>query len=98
MGWSFRRSIKLGPLRLNLSKSGIGTSVGGPFGSVSRSPTGRVTRTFRIPGTGLSYRTGARDGSGSGCLPAVLLALGAVAAAGGAVAAAIAILARGGAA
>ncbi len=28
MGWSFRKSIKLGAVRLNLSKSGVGGSVG----------------------------------------------------------------------
>lgn len=28
MGWYLRKSLKLGPLRFNLSKSGIGTSVG----------------------------------------------------------------------
>jgi hypothetical protein len=28
MGWGFRRSIKLGPLKLNFSKSGVGYSVG----------------------------------------------------------------------
>jgi hypothetical protein len=28
MAWSFRRSLRLGPFRLNLSKSGLGASVG----------------------------------------------------------------------
>ena len=28
MGWYLRKSLKLGPLRFNLSKSGIGASVG----------------------------------------------------------------------
>lgn len=28
MGWNFRKSIKIGPARINLSKSGIGYSVG----------------------------------------------------------------------
>ena len=93
MGWNFRRSIKVGPVRLNLSKSGIGTSMGGPFGSVSRSPTGRVTRTFRIPGTGISYRTGAREGAGSGCLPMVALGIVTIALASLAVAGALAGLA-----
>lgn len=32
MGWTFRRRIKLGPVNLNLSRSGIGVSAGvGPF-------------------------------------------------------------------
>jgi hypothetical protein len=28
MGWYLRKSLKLGPLRFNLSKSGVGTSIG----------------------------------------------------------------------
>jgi hypothetical protein len=28
MGWYLRKSLKLGPVRFNLSKSGIGTSIG----------------------------------------------------------------------
>ena len=28
MGWNFRKSIKIGPARINLSKSGVGYSVG----------------------------------------------------------------------
>jgi len=28
VGWYLRKSLKLGPLRFNLSKSGIGTSIG----------------------------------------------------------------------
>lgn len=28
MGWNFRKSIKAGPARINLSKSGVGYSVG----------------------------------------------------------------------
>ena len=72
MGWSFRRSINLGPLRVNLGKRGIGTSVGaGPF-RFGRSANGRTYRSFRIPGTGISYRSsgagGGEAGGGGGCL------------------------------
>ena len=28
MGWYLRKSLKIGPVRFNLSKSGIGTSIG----------------------------------------------------------------------
>jgi hypothetical protein len=28
MGWYLRKSLRLGPVRFNLSKSGIGTSIG----------------------------------------------------------------------
>jgi hypothetical protein len=80
MGWSFRRSINLGPLRVNLGKRGVGTSVGaGPF-RVGRSANGRTYRSFRIPGTGISYRSsggGGESGSG-GCLGLMLIAAGLV--------------------
>jgi hypothetical protein len=29
MGWGFRRSISIGPVRVNLGKTGLGYSVGG---------------------------------------------------------------------
>ena len=81
MGWSFRRSINLGPLRVNLGKRGVGTSVGaGPF-RIGRSANGRTYRSFRIPGTGISYRSsggGGEAGGGGGCLGLMLLAVGLV--------------------
>ena len=80
MGWSFRRSINLGPLRVNLGKRGVGTSVGaGPF-RVGRSANGRTYRSFRIPGTGISYRSSGDVGEagGGGCLGLMLLATGVV--------------------
>lgn len=40
MGFYYRKSVNLGPFRVNLSKSGVGYSVGG----------------FSIPGTGIGYR------------------------------------------
>jgi|ERR1700687_3504388 len=55
MGFRFRRSFKVAPgFRLNLSKSGVSTSVGrrGLWFTIGR----RGTRTtVGIPGTGLSY-------------------------------------------
>lgn len=55
MGFRFRRSFKVAPgLRLNLSKSGVSTSVGrrGLWFTIGT----RGTRTtVGIPGTGLSY-------------------------------------------
>lgn len=57
MGFRFRRSIKLLPgLRVNLSKSGISTSIGRPGMTVNIRGR-RTTTTVGIPGTGLSYRT-----------------------------------------
>lgn len=56
MGFRFHRSMQLVPgVRLNFSKSGVGYSLGGRGMRVSHSPTGRVTQTLGIPGTGLSY-------------------------------------------
>ena len=85
MGWRFSRSISLGPLRINLSKRGVGASVGaGPF-RIGRSASGRNYGSARIPGTGISYRTESSERGrsfGCGCLLAVaVLALVAVAAA-----------------
>jgi hypothetical protein len=54
MGWRFRRSAKLGPFRLNLSKSGLGWSVGNRFVRIGKRSDGRVVQTVSLPGTGLS--------------------------------------------
>lgn len=56
MGWSFRKSIKLGPIRLNLSKSGLGVSTGirgfrvssGPRGTYLRAGRGGIYYTKRL--------------------------------------------------
>lgn len=52
MGFRFRKSIKVGPTRINLSKKGVGVRVGvGP----------RVVRTtVSVPGTGLFWQSGKR--------------------------------------
>ncbi len=53
----FRKSIKIAPgIHLNLSKRGTGISLGGRGAHLSLSPTGRVTKTLNIPGTGIYYR------------------------------------------
>lgn len=50
----FRKSKKIGPIRLSASKGGLGISAGaGPL-RVSRGADGKVRRTVTIPGTGLS--------------------------------------------
>ena len=55
MGFRFRRSIKLFPgFRLNLSKKGIGTSLGFKGFHLSSGPTGQRATTS-IPGTGISF-------------------------------------------
>ena len=69
MGWSFRKSVNLGPLRVNLSKSGVGYSVGaGGFRTGVRS-NGRSYSSVSIPGTGIRYTSGSsRKKAASGCL------------------------------
>ena len=53
----FRKSFKVAPgVHINLSKRGTGVSFGGRGAHVSFSPTGRVTKTLNIPGTGIYYR------------------------------------------
>lgn len=52
MGWGFRKSIKVAPgIRINLSKSGVSTSIGGK--GFTYNTRGRVTAS--IPGTGIRF-------------------------------------------
>ena len=67
MGFTYRKSVNLGPFRVNFSKSGIGYSVGGRCFRTGVSARGKKYSSFSIPGTGVGYRK-----SGAGCL--VLLA------------------------
>lgn len=56
MGFRFRKSINLGHgVRVNLSKSGIGYSVGAPGLRVTKTAKGRIRTTASVPGTGISY-------------------------------------------
>lgn len=57
MGIRYRKSVNLGPLRINFSKSGVGYSVGGKGYRVTKTATGQVRRTASIPGTGISHVT-----------------------------------------
>jgi hypothetical protein len=56
MGWRFRRSLKLGPVKLNFSKSGIGVSAGVRGFRVGTDAKGRTYTAVSIPGTGLYNR------------------------------------------
>ena len=49
----FRKSIGAGPFRVNLSRRGVGYSVGAKGFRVGRSATGRTYTSARVPGTGL---------------------------------------------
>jgi len=56
MGWRFRKSIKIMPgVRINLSKSGISTSVGPRGAKITFGPNGTYVNAG-IPGTGLYTR------------------------------------------
>jgi Protein of unknown function (DUF4236) len=55
MGWRFQKRLSMGPLRVNLSRRGIGTSVGIPGLRIGQSATGRRYLTIGLPGSGLSY-------------------------------------------
>lgn len=58
MGFRFRKSINLGGgVKVNLSKSGVGYSVGTKGARVTKSAKGGVYGTVSAPGTGISYRT-----------------------------------------
>jgi Protein of unknown function (DUF4236) len=57
MGFRFQRRIPLAPgLRLNLSKTGIGGSLGRTGLRVGIDATGKKYFSLGLPGTGLSYR------------------------------------------
>lgn len=57
MGFRFRKSINLGGLRINLSKSGVGYSVGGKGFRFTKKAGGGTRTTASIPGTGISHVT-----------------------------------------
>lgn len=57
MGWSFHRSITLGPFRINFSKSGISFSVGAGGFRTGVNSKGRRYSSVSIPGTGVRYQT-----------------------------------------
>lgn len=54
MGLRFRKSVKLGGLRINFSKSGIGYSYGVKGLRYTKTANGKDRITASIPGTGIS--------------------------------------------
>jgi hypothetical protein len=74
MGFIYRKSVKAGPFRVNLSKSGVGLSTGVPGFRLTQSSRGRRYTTFNIPGSGMSYRTSTK--SAKGCLVPLVAILG----------------------
>lgn len=58
MGIRFSKSIKIGKyMRLNISKSGVGFSIGNKFLRIGLSPKGIIRKTLTLPKTGISYIT-----------------------------------------
>lgn len=55
MGFRLRKSVKFGPARINISKSGIGYSVGTKGYRVTKTAKGTIRKTATIPGTGISF-------------------------------------------
>ena len=62
MGWRYRKSLNLGPLRINFSKSGGGYSFGGKGYRVTKTAKGTVRRTVTLPG-GISHVEEYKPGS-----------------------------------
>ena len=57
MGFRFRKIISVIPgVKVNLSKSGVSTSLGGHGATVNVGTSGKRTITLGIPGTGMSYQ------------------------------------------
>jgi hypothetical protein len=56
MAWSFRKGLNLGPLRINLSKGGIGFSIGARGFRAGRDARGRGYTQISVPGTGIYNR------------------------------------------
>ncbi len=55
MGWRFRKTVKIVPgVRLNISRSGISTTVGPNGASINLGKRG-TRKTIGIPGTGISH-------------------------------------------
>ncbi|HEX4813067.1 MAG TPA: DUF4236 domain-containing protein [Nonomuraea sp.] len=55
MGWSYQKSVKVGPFRLNLSRGGVGHSWGNRLFRITRTADGRRTLSINLPG-GLHWR------------------------------------------
>lgn len=57
MGFSYRKSVKMGPFRVTASKSGISYSAGVKGARVTKRANGKVQTTLSAPGTGIRYTT-----------------------------------------
>ena len=55
MGWRFRQSQNLGPVRTTITKRGVGWGLNLGICRVGISPQGKKYVSFGLPGTGLYY-------------------------------------------
>lgn len=65
MGWNWRKAFNFGPLRVNLSKKGVGYSLGVRGLRIGRDAKGQDYSQTSIPGTGIYKRTYSGQSSGS---------------------------------
>lgn len=79
MGWSYRKSASFGPFRINVSRSGVGYSIGGKGFRTGVNARGRRYTSVSVPGTGLRYTKSGGKGA-TGCVVAVVGLAGWVAA------------------
>ena len=63
MGLRFRKSKSFGPLKINVSKRGVGYSVGGKGFRVTKRADGRTQTTVGVPGSGVYYTTTQKGGN-----------------------------------
>ncbi len=73
MGWFWRKSKKVGPVRVNLSQRGVGWSFGSRWFRFGQSADGRSYTSRSIPGTGLRSVTYGAAGCGCGTLIALMM-------------------------
>ena len=57
MGLKYSKTIKVGPVNINLSKSGVGVSIGNELGRIAKTAKGTTRTTIKTPIPGLSYVT-----------------------------------------
>lgn len=57
VGLRYRKSVKIGGVRLNLNKRGVSASVGSKGARYTVNSAGRRTSTVGLPGSGLRYQT-----------------------------------------
>lgn len=75
MGWSFHKSIKIGPFRINIGKTGVGFSVGSHGFRTGVKSNGSTYRSISIPGTGIRYTSVGKKISAGNSWLAILFSL-----------------------